>query len=90
VILFSEFRHFGDVKLSVGPAEVVRFFQDGDPRKPGLIDLKDQAFEEQVIIIEWEPVLGIVIILIERIFRMGVAVFTIRGHGNILLFKELI
>ncbi len=82
---------FGDlvyIKAAIGFAEVICFLQDGDPRKPRLIDLKDEALEEQVVILERKPILRIVVHPVESIFGVGVAVVAVGGHSDILLFSE--
>lgn len=61
-------------------AEVICLFQNGDPGKPGLIDLQDETLEEQVIILQRESVLGIMVGYVEGIFWMRDTVITIAGQ----------
>ncbi len=69
----------------IGFVEVLGFLQDRDPGKSCLVDLKDEALEQQIVILEREPILGIVIGFIECIFGVGVAVIAVSGHKDILL-----
>jgi hypothetical protein len=45
-----------------------------------LIDLKDQSFKKQIVIVEWESILRIVIDLVEGVLRMSFDVVTVGGH----------
>jgi hypothetical protein len=76
--------HRFEVESTVRAAEVLGFLENRNPRQPGLVDFKNQALEEQVVIIEREAILGVVIRGVEYIFGVGVAVFAVSGHGNIL------
>ncbi len=84
-ILLTILRYSGNIEIIICLAEVIRLFQDGDPGKPGLVDLEDEAFEKQVIVRQWETVLGVMICSIENIFRVGIAVFAVSCHTVILL-----
>jgi len=48
-VFLGVFGNFCDFESMICLTEIVRFFQDGDPRKPGLVNLKDEAFEKLVI-----------------------------------------
>lgn len=78
-------RYRFEVEVVIGAAEVIRFLEDGDPRQPRLVDLENKALEEQVVVVERKTVLGVVIGLVEGVFRMGEAVFAVGGHLPILL-----
>ncbi len=88
-ILLGIGSNFFDLEFIVRFAEVVCLLEDGDPRKPSLIDLKDEPLKELVVVFQREPVLGVVIVLIEGIFGMGNAIFTISCHNDILLLNHL-
>jgi hypothetical protein len=51
----------------VSPTKSFPFFQNGQPGETSLIDLKDEAFEEKVIIPQREAVFVIVIGTVERV-----------------------
>lgn len=87
-IRFGVIRHGFEVKVVISAAEAIRFFENGDPRQPRLVNLKDKTLEEQVVVVERESVLGVVIGLVEGIFRMGEAVLAVSGHLPILLFPH--
>ena len=38
------------IEVMIGPAKPFPFFQNDQPRETGLIDFKDEAFKEEVII----------------------------------------
>ena len=65
-----------DVESVIRGAEVFFLLEDGQPGKPGLIDLEDQPLKEQVVVMERKAILGIVIGFVENIFRVGIAAST--------------
>jgi len=75
--------NFVDIKGIIGGTKIAGFFQDRDPGKPGLVDLQNEAFKEQMVILEGKTILRIVINTIMSIFRMRIAIVTIRGHVDI-------
>lgn len=77
--IFCDLRNF---ESAVGFAEVIRFFQDRDPRQPRLVDLEDQPLEEFVVAFQGESILSIVVVFVECIFRVGVAIVTVGGHAS--------
>ena len=83
-ILLAKFCHFRNVESAIGFTEVICPLQNQNPRQPRLIDLENQSFEEQVVVIERESVLGIVVNPVIRIFGMGITVVAISGHSCIL------
>lgn len=60
--------HLADVESAVGFVEVIRFFEDGDPRQPRLVDFQNQPLEEFVIAFDGEPVQGVVVGYVESVF----------------------
>ncbi len=52
----------------IGFEEIVLLFQNGLPAEPGLVDLKDQSCEQQVIIIYWKTIFGIMINAVHILF----------------------
>ena len=69
----------------VGLLEIIGLLENGDPRQARLVDFEDETLEEQVVIRQRKSVLGIVVYLVEGIFRVGVAVVAVGGHDVILL-----
>lgn len=72
-----------EVKAAIRFAEVVCFFEDGDPRESRLVDFKHESLEEQVIVHQREAILEVMIEAIEFVFGMGAYVFAVGCHvGN--------
>ncbi len=88
-VCFGIFGDLHDVEFTVRFAKVIRLLQDGDPRQTRLIDLKDEALEQFIIIVERKSVLGVVIISIECIFGMGDAVFAVGCHRLISMIGRM-
>jgi hypothetical protein len=83
-IFFTVPGYFGNVEIVIRLTKVICFFQNGDPGKPGLIDFEDKALEEQVVIVERKPILGIVIVFVMGVFRVGIAIVAVSSHKGIL------
>jgi hypothetical protein len=47
-----------NVKATIDFAEIICFFQDGDPRKPGLIDLKNETSKSRLSSVRGKPYWG--------------------------------
>jgi len=84
-VSFIVLRHLANLELVVGFAEVGGFFQDRDPRKPGLIDLKHKPLKEFVIAFDGESVLGVVVSYIKSVFGVEYAVVAVGGHAGIVI-----
>ena len=81
-------RNFVDIKGIIRGTKIAGFFQDRDPGKFGLINLQNEALKEQMVILERKPILRIVINTIMSIFRMRIAIVTVLGYVDILLFSS--
>ena len=77
--------NFVDIKGIIRGTKIAGFFQNRDPGKPCLINLQNEALKEQMVILEGKTILRIVINTIMSIFRMRIAIVTIRGLVDILL-----
>jgi hypothetical protein len=76
--------HAGDGEIVVGSAERVPLLQDREPAEAGLVDLQDEALEEEVVILDGKAVFEIVIRPVERmaVGRVAVGVGGKSGHGG--------
>lgn len=87
-VLFGELCHLVNVEPAIGFAEIVGFFQNGDPRESCLIDLEDEALEEQVVFADGKSISRIVVFLVVCVIRVGVDVIAVGDQGGILLARQ--
>lgn len=74
----------GDIEGGVGEAESHGFFEDSYPGEAGLVDLEDEALEEEVVGGDGETVVVIVVGGVEWVVGVGKAVVAVRVHRLIL------
>ena len=64
-------RDLADIEVLIGTAEIIRFLEYCEPGEASLINLEDEALEEQVIALEREAVLSVVVEPVKRSLRDG-------------------
>ena len=77
----------GNIEVVIGAAQVVRLAQDGAPAQPRLIDFKDKALKQAVVVVNGEAVLVVVIVAVRVVRRQGGDVSAV-AHGSRRLRKS--
>ena len=71
----------GNIEVVIGATQVVRLAQDGAPAQPRLIDFKDKALKQAVVVINGEAVFVVVIVAVRVVRRQGGDVNAV-AHGS--------